>query len=339
MKSILFAVLFLLVPKLCISQGITDNDLVTYLDENFKLGTVDNYRYLEVIKNYKFADSATYQVRVYYKSGKIQMRGATTNREKIHKTGNFIYYYENGNKKSVINYLDNKPVGEFYEFYENGKKKYVGEQTDDENLVIPNKKIKNYWDENGVQIVTDGFGYLDNEYGKGKLFNYVKDSIWSGSIKNTKSTYIEKYNKGIFVSGVCIDSNKVENKYTVMESKPYPKKGMADFYEYIGKNYKTPNIQGLKGKVFITFVVDAEGKIVEPKILRDLGHGTGEEAIRVLKGYGIWIPGEQRGQKVRCSFSLPISIQNSNERNDEQENGLNSFSPQATRRRQFNNGY
>lgn len=339
MKTILFAFLFLLVPKLCISQGITDNDQVSYLDANFKLGTPDNYQYLEVIKNQKIADSATYQVRVYYKSGKIQMRGATTNRHKIHKTGNFIYYYENGNKKSIINYLDNKGIGDCLEFYENGEKQYFGEWTDDANMVIPNKKIKKYWNENGEQIVTDGFGYLDNEYGKGKLVNYVKDSIWAGSIKNTKSTYIEKYDKGTFISGVRIDSNMVESKYTSFESKPNPKKGMADFYQYIGKNYKTPNIQGLKGKVFVTFVVEKDGSLVDFRILRDLGYGTGEEAIRVLKGYGNWIPGEQRGQKVRCSFALPISIQSSFERNNEQENGSNNFSPQTARRRQFNNGY
>lgn len=337
MKNFLLSLLFVLLPKIAISQAITDIDLVSYLDENFKLGTADNYRYLEVIKNYKFPDSATYQVRVYYKSGKIQMRGATTNREKIHRSGNFIYYYENGNKKSVINYLDNKPLGEFFEFYENGKKKYVGEQNDDENLIIPNKKIKHFWNENGEQIVTDGFGYLDNEYGKGKLINYVKDSIWTGSINKTKSTYIEKYDKGTFISGVRIDSNKVENKYTSFESKPNPKKGMADFYQYIGKNYKTPNIQGLKGKVFVTFVVEKDGSLVDFRILRDLGYGTGEEAIRVLKGYGNWIPGEQRGQKVRCSISLPISIHSPYEGNYEQENGLNNFSPQTTARRHYNN--
>lgn len=336
MKYLCLSLFFILIPTICISQGITDNDRVSYLDANFKLGTTDNYRYLEVIKNYKIADSATYQVRVYYKSGKIQMRGATTNREKIHKTGNFIYYYENGNKKSVINYIDNKQVGEFFEFYENGKIKYVGEQTDDQSLVIPNNKIKHFWNEEGEQIVTDGFGYLDNEYGKGKLVNYVKDSIWTGSIKNTKSTYIEKYDKGTFISGVHIDSNKVESKYTALESKPYPKKGMTDFYQYIGGNYKCPKIQGLKGKVYVSFVVEKDGSLVDFKILRDLGYGTGEEAIRVLKGYGIWIPGEQRGQKVRCSFALPISIQSSFERNYEQENGSNNFSPQKTGRRQFN---
>jgi len=308
MKTFLLSLLFVLLPKIAISQAITDNDLVSYLDENFKMGTTDNYRYLEVIKNYKFADSASYQVRVYYKSGKIQMRGTTTNRDKVHRSGNFIYYYENGNKKSVINYQDNKPIGEFFEFYENGNIKYVGEQADDEYLVIPNKKIKNFWNEKGEKIVTDGFGYLDNGYGKGKLVNYVKDSIWSGYIKKTKTTYIEKYDKGTFISGVCIDSNKVENKYTVMESKPYPKKGMKHFYEYIGRNYKTPNMQGLKGNVYVSFFVEKDGHLTNIKVIKDIGFGTGEEAIRVLKGYGDWIPGEQRGQKVRCGYGFPIKI-------------------------------
>lgn len=94
-----------------------------------------------------------------------------------------------------------------------------------------------------------------------------------------------------------------------METKPVPKKGMDDFYKFIGKNYRTPNKQGLKGKVYITFVIEKNGKIVEPRVLRDLGYGTGDEAIRVVMAYDGFIPGEQRGQKVRCTFSLPISIQ------------------------------
>ena len=82
-----------------------------------------------------------------------------------------------------------------------------------------------------------------------------------------------------------------------------------DFYNYIAKNYRTPDVQGLKGKVYITFVVDKEGEIVEPRVLRDLGYGTGKEAIRVVTAYEGFIPGEQRGRKVRCTYSLPIAIQ------------------------------
>jgi protein TonB len=45
-------------------------------------------------------------------------------------------------------------------------------------------------------------------------------------------------------------------------------------------------------------------------VLRDLGYGTGEEAIRVLKASPKWVPGEQNGQPVRVHFALPIALKN-----------------------------
>lgn len=85
--------------------------------------------------------------------------------------------------------------------------------------------------------------------------------------------------------------------------------GLQEFYNFIGKNYKTPNVKNLKGKVFVMFVVEKDGSLSDIKVIRDIGHGTGEEAIRVLKECPNWIPGEQNGQKVRVLYSLPISIQ------------------------------
>lgn len=98
-----------------------------------------------------------------------------------------------------------------------------------------------------------------------------------------------------------------------METKPTPKKGMQDFYKFISKNYRVPNMpRGHKGKVILQFIVEKDGEIVEIKIMRDIGYGTGDEAKRVLLKYANWEPGKQRGVNVRCSFALPISIESSN---------------------------
>lgn len=93
-----------------------------------------------------------------------------------------------------------------------------------------------------------------------------------------------------------------------IEVKPDFPGGMGEFYKYFAKNYKTPNVKRLNGKVFVTFVIERDGSIVDIKVVRDIGYGTGEEAIRVLNKSPKWIPGEQDGKKVRCSFTLPITI-------------------------------
>jgi protein TonB len=94
-----------------------------------------------------------------------------------------------------------------------------------------------------------------------------------------------------------------------IEVKPEFPGGMDKFYSYVGKNYRAPEEEGLKGKVYVTFVVEKDGSLTDIKVLRDIGYGTGKEAIRVLTKCPRWNPGEQNGKKVRVLYSLPITIQ------------------------------
>jgi protein TonB len=94
-----------------------------------------------------------------------------------------------------------------------------------------------------------------------------------------------------------------------IEVKPEFPGGMDKFYSYVGKNYQTPEEEGLKGKVYVTFVVEKDGSLTDIKVIRDIGYGTGKEAIRVLNKCPRWNPGEQNGKKVRVLYSLPITIQ------------------------------
>jgi periplasmic protein TonB len=93
-----------------------------------------------------------------------------------------------------------------------------------------------------------------------------------------------------------------------IEVKPDYPGGINEFYKYIGKKYRVPNVKGLSGKVFVCFVVEKDGSLTDIKVIRDIGYGSGEEAIRVLKKCKKWSPGLQNGKKVRVLFSLPINI-------------------------------
>jgi len=104
------------------------------------------------------------------------------------------------------------------------------------------------------------------------------------------------------------EDNTVYNS-AVIEIKPEFKGGLNKFYDYIAKNYRTPDVPGLKGKLLVSFVVEKDGSITDIKVLKDIGYGSGEEAIRILKKCPNWIPAEQKGKKVRCTFMLPINIQ------------------------------
>lgn len=105
-----------------------------------------------------------------------------------------------------------------------------------------------------------------------------------------------------------VSEEKIYNTAGI-EVKPDFPGGIQEFYNYIGKKYRVPNVRGLAGKVFVSFVIEKDGSVTDIHVLRDIGHGTGAEAIRVLSKCPKWIPGEQQGKKVRVLYSLPINIQ------------------------------
>ena len=107
---------------------------------------------------------------------------------------------------------------------------------------------------------------------------------------------------------VVEEDNSIYNTAGI-EVKPDFPGGIEKFYKYVGKNHQVPEEEGLKGKVFVSFVVEKDGSLTDIKVIRDIGYGTGKEAIRVLKSCPRWNPGEQNGKKVRVLYSLPINIQ------------------------------
>jgi protein TonB len=109
-------------------------------------------------------------------------------------------------------------------------------------------------------------------------------------------------------SQVVEEDNNIYNTAGI-EVKPDFPGGLDKFYKFIGKNFQTPEEEGLSGKIFVTFVVEKDGSLTDIKVLRDIGYGTGKEALRVLKSCPRWNPGEQNGKKVRVLYSLPITIQ------------------------------
>ncbi len=107
---------------------------------------------------------------------------------------------------------------------------------------------------------------------------------------------------------VVEEDNSIYNTAGI-EVKPDFPGGIEKFYKFVGKNYQVPEEEGLKGKVFVSFVVEKDGSLTDIKVIRDIGYGTGKEAIRVLRSCPRWNPGEQNGKKVRVLYSLPINIQ------------------------------
>ena len=80
------------------------------------------------------------------------------------------------------------------------------------------------------------------------------------------------------------------------------------YNDFLKNNYIMPNVEGLKGKVYVTVTIEKDGTLSNVKILRDIGHGTGDEAIRVLKLSPKWIPAVRNNEPVRWQYSFPITV-------------------------------
>ncbi|MDD5149650.1 MAG: energy transducer TonB [Flavobacterium sp.] len=106
------------------------------------------------------------------------------------------------------------------------------------------------------------------------------------------------------------DANNNVYNTAGIEVKPEFPGGIGEFYKFIASNYNTPaSKEFLGGKVYVTFIIEKDGQVSDIQVLRDVGFDSGKEAIRVLELCPKWIPGQQNGQNVRCTFSLPISLQ------------------------------
>lgn len=108
-----------------------------------------------------------------------------------------------------------------------------------------------------------------------------------------------------------VEEEETDEIFQIVENPASFKGGMAGFYAYVQKNLKYPSQaqrMGMEGKVFVEFVVGKDGGITDVKVLRGIGAGCDEEAIRVLKKSPSWSAGRQRGRPVRQRMVLPITF-------------------------------
>lgn len=295
------------------SQTGTPASKIIYLDSTWAESTVDNYKYIRIIEEY-YSDKDLYSFKDYYKSNVLKTIGFTTDKDILKRQGQLVNYCENGNRKSTVNYLGNKKTGREFNWYENGNLKAELEYIPTKDESDLNFKVNNYWTEEKEQKVISGNGdlYYKDEYAEesGIVKNGLPYGIWKGKDLKGKYTFTENYENGKLVSGISVDSLDVEHSYNAIKKSPVPKKGIKSFYSYVSKSINIPVEARNKvyGKIYLTFIVDRDGSLVEPKILKGLGYGIDENVIRVIKNAKKWNPGTKRGIPIRALYSLPITI-------------------------------
>ena len=114
--------------------------------------------------------------------------------------------------------------------------------------------------------------------------------------------------KEVVISDAPVEE-KADEIFDVVENAPNPPGGMEGWNQYLSKNLKYPTQarrMGIEGTVYVVFVVNTDGTIQDVDVLRGIGGGCDEEAMRVVKAAPKWEPGKQRGRPVRVRMRLPI---------------------------------
>jgi TonB family protein len=99
--------------------------------------------------------------------------------------------------------------------------------------------------------------------------------------------------------------------FNVVEKMPQFEGGMEKMMEFLRTNISYPEEakkNGTQGRVVAQFVVNKDGSITDAKIVKSVSPELDAEALRVVKAMPKWTPGEQRGEKVRVQFTLPVSF-------------------------------
>lgn len=148
-------------------------------------------------------------------------------------------------------------------------------------------------------------------YGCDKEAKRVVESmpLWNPGEKDGKNVRVQ------FVLPIqfSLDGEKTADTtvFTVVEQMPKYPGGEKAMLSYLSNNITYPATakkEGIQGRVFVNFIIEKDGRVSEVKILRGIGGGCDEEALRVVSSMPDWEPGMQSGKAVRVSFNLPIKF-------------------------------
>ena len=99
--------------------------------------------------------------------------------------------------------------------------------------------------------------------------------------------------------------------FVLVETMPEFPGGENAMYKYFVDNLKyseQAKKEKITGKVYISFVVERDGSISNAEVLRGIGGGCDEEALRVVRNMPKWKPGTQRNKPVRVQYTLPLNF-------------------------------
>jgi protein TonB len=138
----------------------------------------------------------------------------------------------------------------------------------------------------------------------------------------TNELMTDQYIEGVVVSRKSKNAGRLSQEmdeeetaeaeiFMVVEESPQFPGGDEARIRFLAENISYPaeaREASIQGTVYITFVIEKDGTIADVRVLRGIGGGCDEEAVRVIRKMPRWLPGKQRGKPVRVQFNMPIKF-------------------------------
>lgn len=153
--------------------------------------------------------------------------------------------------------------------------------------------------------MTKHYKLSGDKYGSKSLrrSSYILSCLAAAMIFGSVFTAQASAGKAWSTRAIAADTAKV---YKVVEKMPEIVGGLPEIYKHI--SYPRQAIKsGVEGRVFIKFVVNENGSVSDPEIMKDIGAGCGEAAIDAIKKVK-FTPGQHNGQAVKVQYALPVTF-------------------------------
>lgn len=229
----------------------------------------------------------------------------------------FVYYPNGRIEKEERSYENGKEkTTEIFKWFANGQLEFIKISTkNDQNF---KEKIVAVWDTLGKQLVINGNGICTNYYGRfsdvyfetGEVQDSLKVGKWIAQNSKGVIDYEEIYKNGSLIEGKSYEGTTVF-PYKGEQNAEF-KGGIPRFGDFLSRNLSYPSAaqkSNVEGQVYVQFVVCTDGTLCDYTVLKGIGFGCDEEAVRVIKlSSGKWKPGNQKGKPVRSRFTIPINF-------------------------------
>lgn len=280
----------------------------------------------EIYRNGKLNGPFVY----YYPNGRIKERGIYKDSERL---GYNFHYYLNGTPKATFFYPEKKgQISNFKDydfliinFWDHSGKQLVTNGNGYCNCTIfyknrdfldlTNPKNKTFSNDDvlsNMDYYHDANVLKSEVKENGKVRDGLRDSLWHSFNMNGQLLHKEMFNYGNLKSGESYRDGKVFRYYKLFTTPEDNPNGLFYFYKEIGENIKYPVLarnHNIQGEVLVSFIVNSDGKFTDFTIIKGLGSGCDEEAIRAIRTSETkFTPSTKRGQPIKTKLVMPITF-------------------------------